>query len=63
MMTVFGKLLHQWKACGTPSTMLPGFRETATHSKAMIDWDGSWRSGLCYNSATLKVWNPTSQLS
>lgn len=35
-----------------------------THSKAVVDWNGSggWGAGLCAGSATLKLGNPTIQL-
>lgn len=63
MVSVFAKLLLQWKASDPASDMLPGLREKDTHSKAMVDWDGSQGSGLCSGSAILKLGNPTIQLS
>lgn len=40
-MSVFVKLLFQWKACDPFSAMLPGFRKEDPHSTAVVAWDGS----------------------
>lgn len=61
--SVFGKPLLQWKAGDPPLICSQVLEKQCTHSKAVVDWNGGQGSGLCLDSATLKLGDPTIQLS